>query len=293
MTLPSQFQSQQQNINSPKSSSFPCLIRQVLFAPRSPNDSITHLIEVALTHHNTSNYQLAIQTYLRAQREWYELYRNRALKEEKENSQHSNMESEDSFQEAAPIQDASKVNIPVSAYLFFRLAIGGVYESAGNDELALQQYMDAKRHAEHFLEKEHADRAMTYSAIGQIFFHMRHLEQALTYFNRSRELRVILLGSEHVDTAVSNNNVAVCLHALERYQQSTNLYNKALIVFKQQLGVNHPRTGVVQRNITKLRNSFLNDFALEDTKFGEVYLPIEKKKAKKKGKKGKKKKKKK
>mmetsp|Transcript_749 Transcript_749/g.2490 ORF Transcript_749/g.2490 Transcript_749/m.2490 type:complete len:307 (-) Transcript_749:110-1030(-) len=299
MTLPlAQQQSQQQQPCSPSSTSFPCLIREILFAPNAPSPSISHLLEVALTHHNTSNYQLAIQTYLTAQREWYDVLRERDRRlaggggSTQDTSQllSASVSQHDREQnQQTSSQKPLSQQIPISAYLFFRLAIGSVYESAGNDELALQQYMDAKRHAEQNLPKDHPDRALTYSCIAQIYFHLREFEMARTFFNRARELRVVLQGVNHVDSAVSYNNVAVCLHALGEFQEAISLYNKAMIVFRQELGINHPRSTVVQRNISMTKQRFLRDFAWEETSFGELYLPIAKKKAAKKGKKGKKK----
>lgn len=280
------------SVESNQKNTFPCIIREILFAPPTPSPSIAHLLEVALIHHNSSHYQLSIQTYLKAQEEWYEC----ELKEAEKRGEigvnriknDENFAPSNTITNKQSIANASLTPISPSAYIFFRLAIGSVYESAGSDELALQHYMDAKRHAEKHLAKDHPDRALPYSCIGQIYFHLKQWELARTYFNRARELKVILLGSEHVDAACSYNNIAACLHVIGEIQESINLYHKSMIIFNQRLGLNHPRTGVVQRNITKIKSSFLNDFSLGETTFSELYLPIEKKTTKKKGKKGKK-----
>ena len=47
----------------------PCLIRECYYAPPCPKEVAT-LFEVALTHHNTSNYKAAVETYINAQDLW-------------------------------------------------------------------------------------------------------------------------------------------------------------------------------------------------------------------------------
>eukprot|EP00817_Percolomonadidae_sp_ATCC50343_P006156 CAMPEP_0117425716 /NCGR_PEP_ID=MMETSP0758-20121206/5967_1 /TAXON_ID=63605 /ORGANISM="Percolomonas cosmopolitus, Strain AE-1 (ATCC 50343)" /LENGTH=176 /DNA_ID=CAMNT_0005210437 /DNA_START=219 /DNA_END=746 /DNA_ORIENTATION=+ len=174
----------------------------------------------------------------------------------------------------------------VHEFIFFRLAIGSVYHSSGNDEMALHEFVEAKRYSEEFVEKDHSDRALPYSCLGAVYFHLGQFDLAYSYFNRARELRLSLLGSAHIDTATDYNNIAVCMHQQEKYAEALKLYNKALMIFKGELGPNHPRTTTVVRNITKTKNLYLKDFKFNMPTFTDTVLPIEKKKAKKKGKKG-------
>lgn len=53
--------------------------------------------------------------------------------------------------------------------MFFDLCIGGVYESAGKDDLALNQYMLA-RNVKPKLSDDHPDRAFPYCGLGSVMY---------------------------------------------------------------------------------------------------------------------------
>lgn len=79
-------------------------------------------METALIHHNAARYKASVETYLQALNTW-----NSMLLEESKRGQ-----SEQGGEEVDGIDDVQ--------LLFFFISLGGVYESAGLDELALACY---------------------------------------------------------------------------------------------------------------------------------------------------------
>ena len=67
--------------------------------------------------------------------------------------------------------------------LFFELSIGGVYESCGKDDLALNQYMKAR---EIKLPTNHPDQAFPYCGLGSVLYHMEEPAWALRLFLKAR-----------------------------------------------------------------------------------------------------------
>lgn len=258
--------------NTLRIDSVPCVIREILFAPPCPQE-VAKLLEVALTHHNTSHYELSIQTYIQAQDLWNELE-----------------------------------EVPINSTIYFRCAIGSVYESCGQDELALAEYMEAKRFAD-TLGDHHPDKALTYNCIGCVYQHMSQVDIAMEYFSKALELREKYL-LDSVDYGVSLNNVGVCFHCKGKMAEAIALYEKAFKILCEHLGLNHPRTMLISRNISIAKMKCLSEYVLlfsishthsfkfEKPKFEPIVVPSnvkkpkvgKKKKGKKKGK-GKKKKK--
>jgi tetratricopeptide (TPR) repeat protein len=182
--------------------SVPCIIREILYAPPCPSEEIAKLLEVALMHHNTSHYQLALQTYLRAQKSWMELEfkkRKQIIVKEMERKKQIVIEeeSDEAHEKIQKIEDAYADELEVLAntelltplmQMFLRCAIGSVYESSGNDELALGEYMEARKYSMK-LDPMNPDQAIPYSCIGSVFVHLNQYDMAYQYYLRARELR--------------------------------------------------------------------------------------------------------
>jgi len=78
-----------------------------------PIEVATYL-EAAIVNHNTSNFTLALKNYEKAKNEW------------------------------AKISD----DLPEEIYLFFDYSKGLVYESAGRDDYALNQFLQCRNYIE-------------------------------------------------------------------------------------------------------------------------------------------------
>lgn len=300
----------------------PCVIREILYAPPCPNEDIAKLLEVAMTYHNTSQYQLAIQTYIRAQREWIELYRDQVEKQEEADIlviQHpiSEFEGDESLDDEGNDDDdnggddegtntidenndtsvkdenviqsdrvrtgtttsrngtifsAARDEHMYSALeliqavmhpmeiVYFRLAIGSVYESCANDELALAEYQEARRYADAGLEKNHPDRATILSCIAGVYTHLRNYELAIKYYEMALKIREELLTPQHVDTAILYNNMGVCLHCIGEMSKAIKHYSLALEILETAFGMAHPRVVLVKGNISKTRIKHLQEY---------------------------------
>mgnify|MGYP003962463773 CR=1 FL=1 len=244
--------------------SVPCIIRELTYAPPSPQN-ITKLLEVALTYHNTSHYHLAIQSYLTAEERWKDCNRDKKLTADEN--------------------------------VFFHIAIGSVHESEGQDELALEEYMEAEKLMD-MMEDEHPNHAIVYSSIGGVYVHLSVFDFAMNYFQHALELRLQYLPSNHVDIGLSYNNVGVCYHCLNKVAESLEYYNKALNILSNTFDSEHPRVVATRSNLNKVKSKMLQDFTFTIPKFEPIIIPVigkaatkGKKKKKKKGKKRKKKKK--
>jgi len=236
----------------------PCVIRELLFPPTASED-ITTLIESAFVYQNTSNYQLALKTMSDAKDAWGEI---EELKSEVE--------------------------------LFFLLAIGSIYESAGRDDLALGLYLQGRQLGEDKLMYNHPDRAIAYCGLGSVLCHSEEYGWALRCFLQARNIRELTLGGDTVDTATVYNNLGVCMYGMERNQESQAYFELAKAIFECELGYDHQRTLIAGGNLKKCRKQSLH-MEPEFRPLWEIPItdaaPSKKGKKKKKGKKGKKKKK--
>ena len=247
----------------------PCIIREILYAPKCPSEEIAKLIEVALNYHNSSMYQLSIDAYIRAQNMWIEteyVKRKKALLHshmedfaevaksmEPEEQMHRRQEIEQQVEDELKNTTQQDYMTP-KELLFFRCAIGLVYESAGNDELAISEFMEAKKFGGMIGS---ADSAVPYSCVGCVFYHVGQYMLALKYFTKSLELRQAVLGDNNVDTAISMINVAVCQQCLGELEGANEHYKKGVEVLISKLGHSHSRSEIASRNIKRFERSYL------------------------------------
>lgn len=102
--------------------------------------------------------------------------------------------------------------------LFFEFTKGGVYESAGRDDMALSAYLSARLFSNK-LPTNNPDKALVYCGMGSVFFNMEEYEWALRSYLKAREYRENCIGIETVDTATVFNNLGCCMLMLERNKE--------------------------------------------------------------------------
>lgn len=121
---------------------------------RAPVDiapaEVGNTMEAGLSYHNASQYAQALDKFDQAEKAWVEHEAKCGGLEETEGSSSS---------------------VPAEGRLFLCCARGSVHESAGNDELALQEYLEGRRCAMQ-LEAHHPDVAVSYSCIGSVCYHV-------------------------------------------------------------------------------------------------------------------------
>mmetsp|Transcript_30757 Transcript_30757/g.47154 ORF Transcript_30757/g.47154 Transcript_30757/m.47154 type:complete len:190 (+) Transcript_30757:913-1482(+) len=161
----------------------PCIIKEVYFPPEAPS-AVATLIESALVYQNSANYEMAIECFEQARKDWLEdlkLKEVKVLKKEQE--------------------------------MFFDLSMASVYESCGKDDLALNYYLKAKQIK---LTSNHPDLAFPYCGLGSVLYHMEEPAWSLRLFLKAREIREDTLGGDTVDTATIYNNLGCAMFMLER-----------------------------------------------------------------------------
>jgi tetratricopeptide (TPR) repeat protein len=142
--------------------------------------------------------------------------------------------------------------VPLEGRVYFHLAVAAVFETAGQDERALREYLEAAR-----LLKAEAPTAavmsptaaLVQSCLGTVHFHLSQYDFAADYTFRALEIREALLPPGHVDVGVCLNNAAAVLLVLGRVADATVLLNRAEGVFALQLPPHHPRRWVVSTNV--------------------------------------------
>mmetsp|Transcript_10625 Transcript_10625/g.35558 ORF Transcript_10625/g.35558 Transcript_10625/m.35558 type:complete len:965 (-) Transcript_10625:237-3131(-) len=239
----------------------PCLVREQHFAPPAPHP-IGALMETALIHHNSARYKAAVDTYLQACNTWVNLPpdHDAASEEGEGNIQERGEEEREEEEEEIP-QDVEDINgVPKEVLLFFFIALGSVYESAGLEELALSCYCEAKLIGDQLESKSssNSDCAISYSSIGSVLFHMGHYQFALLFFKKALAIRQSALSEVHMDTALLYNNIGACHDMLDQVTEALESFLKAKDVFVYEFGFVHPRTSTVMRNLERIRSRKLD-----------------------------------
>ncbi|KAJ4462892.1 putative tetratricopeptide repeat protein [Paratrimastix pyriformis] len=197
---------------------YPSLIRDILLPPQAPTDEIARLLESAHCYHNQSHYERAVEIFELTLQKWS------ALCDQKEP--------------------------PLEVSLYFHLAVGEVFESAGLDDEALATYLAAVKLSD-WLPDGHPDIATPFARVGGVHFHALQMEEAVQNFLVAKVIREETLGPNHPDTAAIYHNLACCMLLLPpKYDECMQLFKKALAVFEFELGPEHPRTETTRRNLT-------------------------------------------
>eukprot|EP01015_Nassula_variabilis_P020355 TRINITY_DN3522_c0_g3_i3.p1 TRINITY_DN3522_c0_g3~~TRINITY_DN3522_c0_g3_i3.p1 ORF type:complete len:270 (-),score=49.98 TRINITY_DN3522_c0_g3_i3:87-896(-) len=196
----------------------PCLIREVLYPFGMPDELCTY-IESALDYQSSSNYIMAIK----------------------------NLEAAKKICQQKP-----QGEIPDEIFLFIEFSIGSVYESAGRDDYALNQYLNCRSYTEKF-DFMNPDRALPYCGLGSVFYHAEDYEWATRCFLKGRDIREQVLGGDTPDTATMYNNLGCCMFSMNRFEEAYSYFLLAEAIFRNELGPYHFRTMTSARNVQKTK----------------------------------------
>jgi hypothetical protein len=150
----------------------------------------------------------------------------------------------------APIT-AKDVALPFALENYIQICTGNVYQSSGDDEKALQQYMLAWNRAQKAGDREW--QMVCVSALGALCYYSVRYEVALLCFSRVLAFRMATYGATNSDTASALNNEACALYALNEKSGSRIRFEKAWQVLCDALGHRHPRAVTVFRNVERAR----------------------------------------
>ena len=146
-----------------------------------------------------------------------------------------------------------EISLPVESKLYIIACKGNVYQSCGDDEQSLLQYMTGWNEASAVREKDWE--AVFINSIGLLAFYNLHYELAWKCFSLVTSFRSREYGPRSADTATSWNNTACCLLCMARTSDARVLFEQARSVFVDTLGDRHPRTIVATKNCVKAKKS--------------------------------------
>ena len=255
----------------------PRLIREVLYAPTIAPPQTAHLFEVALTHHNTHNFVDAVNLYMEALVSWEDHRvaeeqeaqnirpvpkKKSALVEELPDGEAPAADPEEEAKQEArnALLYAKPEMVPVEGRIFLRLAVGQVFESAGNDQQALSEYTAALQLVQTIpIFQTNLLTATVYACLGSVYSHLAQYDFAADYYFRALEIREQQLTDKHVDVASMLNNIGAALFQLGRVSDALIMFTKAHQVMEPQLSKAHPRLDLVEGNLRLGRTHLLKD----------------------------------
>ena len=156
------------------------------------------------------------------------------------------------LQQKLEVTDA-EITIPAEAKLYIIACKGNVYQSCGDDEQSILQYMLGWNEAQSLGEKDWE--AIFINSIGLLSFYNLRYELAWKCFSLVTSFRSREYGIRSADTATSWNNTACCLLCMSRTSEARVLFEQARTVFVDALGDRHPRTLVSNKNCVKAKRS--------------------------------------
>ena len=183
----------------------PTIIKEVYFPPDAPMEVAT-LMESSLVYQNSANYEMAVKSLEMARDSWRIL----AIPEPVPDTDDSPMKVNKKPKLAEP---PVPVLLRPEQELYFELALGSIYESAGKDDIAMSCYMRA---LDIKLVANHPDEAFAYCGLGSVLYNIDEPAWSLRCYLKARQIREERLGGDTVDTAAVYNNLGCNMYYLER-----------------------------------------------------------------------------
>eukprot|EP01033_Poteriospumella_lacustris_P004935 gene4935-3529_t len=137
--------------------------------------------------------------------------------------------------------------------MYIIICKGNVYQSCGDDEQSLLQYMDAWHKSHHFRDRDWEIVAI--NAAGVLAFFSLRYEVATLCFHLVHAFRETAYGNESPDTATALNNEAAALYCLSRRAEARLRFEKSWNVLTKVLGHRAPRAITVWKNLEKARRA--------------------------------------
>ena len=232
----------------------PVVVGDAIPVPSDCPPAVEQLLEAALAHHNLGSYEdgLKFLEAARLQLEEMEVKRaTDALKEEMEETPEG-LDGDDSAAVQASLA-ALEVKLPLELDMYIALCKGNVYQSSGDDENSLQQYLNAWARAGQ--EKSSEWEVVALNSIGMLAYYTLRYEVCLMCFHRVAAFREEMYGSESADTATAVNNEGCALFALGNRSAARIRFEQSWGVICKVLGHRHPRAVAVWKNLERGRRS--------------------------------------
>ncbi|KAJ1427008.1 hypothetical protein B484DRAFT_397353 [Ochromonadaceae sp. CCMP2298] len=215
----------------------PVVIGDALPVPASCPDSVEQLLEASLAHHNLGSFEDSLK-FLEAARIQMRDLQNRALQEEKAG------DKEDA-------RDSKLMYMDLDMYV--TLSKGNVYQSCGDDEQSLLNYLEGWAASVNFKDKDWE--IICVNAIGMLAYYNLRYDVAILCFNAVVTYRAEAYGEDSPDTATAYNNEACCLYCLDKRGEARVRFEKAWNRVSKALGHRAPRAVTAWKNLEKARRA--------------------------------------
>jgi tetratricopeptide (TPR) repeat protein len=181
----------------------PTIIKEVYFPPDAPMEVAT-LMESSLVYQNSANYEMAVKSLEMGRDRWRIL----SIPKNAVDASPVKVGKKDALS-APPVP----VALRPEQEMYFELALGSIYESAGKDDIAMSCYMKAIGIK---LAPNHPDEAFAYCGLGSVLYNIDEPAWSLRCYLKARQIREERLGGDTVDTAAVYNNLGCNMYYLER-----------------------------------------------------------------------------
>ena len=242
----------------------PVVIGDAVPLPVACPEIVEQLLQAALAHHNLGSFRESLNFLEAARLQLVEIQR----RIRKSRTQRLGAQADDGADAAAsPDKDGhdDSKDIPTDLSLYILICKGNVYQSCGDDEQSLLQYMEGWSLAKRSCEKDWE--IICLNSIGILAYYSLRYEVAFMAFYAVAKYREETYGNDSADTATAWNNEGACLHALNKRRDARVRLEKSWNVVCKVLGHRAPRCIAIWKNLEKSRraNSTLTHEALKET----------------------------
>lgn len=231
------------------------------------HDSVEQMLQAALAHHNLGNFEESLKfleasrvqlftiervSLIKSKQKALERQREEELEQDDQvlNSKGSKITGE--MIENVTVAD-SEVLLPIHLEMYIILCKGNVYQSCGDDEQALHNYILGWNRAVQAGNKEWE--VVCINSIALVAYYNVRFEIALICFSKVAHYRQQAYGSDSPDTATAWNNEAACLYCINKRGEARIKFEQSWNVLCKVLGHRHPRSVAVWKNLDKARRS--------------------------------------
>jgi hypothetical protein len=233
----------------------PVVISDALPVPAQCPETIEQLLEASLGHHNLGAFEEALKFLEAARVQLDEVVNNQTGHTLDQHiaaaKKHMHIHLNAAPRDPPPMFDV---------LMYIIICKGNVYQSCGDDEQALLQYMDAWHKAHSFRDRDWEIVAI--NAAGVLAFYSLRYEVSTLCFYLVHSFRETMYGTDSPDTATALNNEAAALFCLFRRAEARLRFEKSWNVLTKVLGHRAPRSITVWKNLEKARRaqgSFANN----------------------------------
>lgn len=252
------------SFNQHKYASKPVVIGDALPIPTDCPEEVEQLLEAALAHHNLGSYEESLKFLEASRLQLEEIEVARKGEELRAKVSSASVEEDDETgsatatqteaQTGASLEEGSEffaVVLPLDVEMYIALCKGNVYQSSGDDENAMQQYVNAWARASLAGDKEW--QVVCINSIGMLAYYSLRYEVAIMCFFEVVRHRTEAYGAEAVDTCTAVNNEGCALFAMGSRSAARLRFERTWNAMCKTLGHRHPRCIASWKNLERCK----------------------------------------